>query len=162
YGSYFRAGDPLGEFEAVLETARALGAPRIRIWAGRTGSAEASAAQRAAVAEGARVAAELAGDIEVALEFHGGTLTDEPASAVALAMSGPAFARLFTERSVARLGDVADVVDADIGALGDVELLLTGWGCPPVDEVVLAAAPRLRAIVHAAGSAKRHVAPACW
>src|SRR4051812_17404861 len=77
-------------------------------------------------------------------------------------MSGPAFARLFTERSLACLRDVADVVDADIGALGDVELLRTGGGCPPVDEVVLAAAPRLRAIVHAAGSAKRHVTPACW
>jgi hypothetical protein len=84
YGSYFRAGDPLSGFDAVLTSARALGAPRIRIWAGRVGSAGASAAQRAAVAEGVRAAAELAGDIEVALEFHGGTLTDEPASAAAL------------------------------------------------------------------------------
>src|SRR6059058_331759 len=77
-------------------------------------------------------------------------------------MSDLAFARLFTEPSLARLHAVADVVDAGIGALGDVELLLTGWGCPPVDEAVLAAAPRLRAIVHAAGSAKGHVTPACW
>jgi hypothetical protein len=84
YGSYFRAGDPLEEFEPVLETAQALGAPRVRIWAGRSGSAEASAGERAAVTEGVRAAAELAGDVEVALEFHGGTLTDEPASAVAL------------------------------------------------------------------------------
>jgi 3-dehydroshikimate dehydratase len=84
YGSYFRAGDPLDEFERVLDTARALGAPRVRIWAGRVGSAQATAGQRAAVAEGVRAAAELAGEIEVALEFHGGTLTDDPASAVAL------------------------------------------------------------------------------
>jgi phosphoglycerate dehydrogenase-like enzyme len=77
-------------------------------------------------------------------------------------MSAQAFARLFTESSLARLRGVADVVDAEIGALGDVELLLTGWGCPPIDEAVLAAAPRLRAIVHAAGSAKGHVTPACW
>src|SRR5207247_4263721 len=69
---------------AVLESARALGAPRIRIWAGRTGSAEASAEQRAAVAAGVRAVAEAAGEIEVALEFHGGTLTDEPGSARAL------------------------------------------------------------------------------
>ena len=81
---------------------------------------------------------------------------------VALAMSEVAFSRLFTEQSLARLRDVADVADAEIAALGDVELLLTGWGCPPVDEAVLAAAPRLRAIVHAAGSAKRLVTPACW
>ena len=46
--------------------------------------------------------------------------------------------------------------------LGDAELLLTGWGCPPVADEVLAAAPRLRAIVHAAGSVKGHVTPACW
>ncbi len=84
YGSYFRAGDPLDDFAAALATARALGAPRIRIWAGRVGSAAASAAERRAVADGVRAAAELAGDVEVALEFHGGTLTDEPASAVAL------------------------------------------------------------------------------
>ena len=81
---------------------------------------------------------------------------------VALAMSDTAFARLFTPRSLARLRDVAEVADAEIGALGDVELLLTGWGCPPVDEAVLASAPRLRAIVHAAGSAKAHVTPVCW
>lgn len=41
--------------------------------------------------------------------------------------------------------------------LGDVEILITGWGCPPIDAAVLAAAPRLRAIVHAAGSVKGHV-----
>jgi hypothetical protein len=91
YGSYFRAGDPLDGFAAVLESARALGAPRIRIWAGRVGSAAATAAERAAVTEGVRAAAELAGDVEVAVEFHGGTLTDEPASAVALLQAaGPA------------------------------------------------------------------------
>jgi phosphoglycerate dehydrogenase-like enzyme len=77
---------------------------------------------------------------------------------VALAMSELAHARLFTPESLARLRAVAEVVDD----LGDVELLLTGWGCPPVDEAMLAAAPRLRAIVHAAGSARHHVTPACW
>jgi 3-dehydroshikimate dehydratase len=84
YGSYFRAGDPLAGFAAVLDSARALGAPRVRIWAGRVGSAGASAAERAAVTDGVRAAVALAGDVEVALELHGGTLTDEPASAVAL------------------------------------------------------------------------------
>ncbi|AXK35263.1 hydroxyacid dehydrogenase [Streptomyces armeniacus] len=47
-------------------------------------------------------------------------------------------------------------------ALADAELLVTGWGCPPVDAAVLAAAPRLRAIVHAAGSVRGHVTEACW
>jgi phosphoglycerate dehydrogenase-like enzyme len=77
-------------------------------------------------------------------------------------MSELAFARLFTDDSLARLRAVADVVDAELDALGDVEVLLTGWGCPPVDAAVLDAAPALRAIVHAAGSAKAHVTAACW
>jgi phosphoglycerate dehydrogenase-like enzyme len=73
---------------------------------------------------------------------------------VALSMSALARARLFGEESLARLHVVEEI--------GDAELLLTGWGSPPVDEAVLATAPRLRAIVHAAGSAKRIVTPACW
>ncbi|NED94272.1 hydroxyacid dehydrogenase [Phytoactinopolyspora alkaliphila] len=47
-------------------------------------------------------------------------------------------------------------------ALADAEVLLTSWGCPPLTEDVLARAPRLRAIVHAAGTVKPHVTDACW
>jgi phosphoglycerate dehydrogenase-like enzyme len=46
--------------------------------------------------------------------------------------------------------------------LADVELLVTGWGCPPIDACTLDSAPRLRAIVHTAGSIRGHVTPACW
>jgi phosphoglycerate dehydrogenase-like enzyme len=46
--------------------------------------------------------------------------------------------------------------------LADVEILVTGWGCPPIDATVLRTAPRLRAILHAAGSVKGHLAPQCW
>lgn len=46
--------------------------------------------------------------------------------------------------------------------LADTELLITGWGCPPLDEAVLATAPRLRAIAHTAGSVRGHVTDACW
>jgi phosphoglycerate dehydrogenase-like enzyme len=46
--------------------------------------------------------------------------------------------------------------------LRDVEVLVTGWGCPPVDAAVLDGAPRLRAIVHTAGSVRGHVTEACW
>jgi phosphoglycerate dehydrogenase-like enzyme len=42
------------------------------------------------------------------------------------------------------------------------EVLLTAWGCPPLDESVLARAPRLRAVVHAAGTVKNHVTEACF
>ncbi|WP_235490202.1 hydroxyacid dehydrogenase [Streptomyces roseoverticillatus] len=42
--------------------------------------------------------------------------------------------------------------------LEDVEVLVTGWGCPPLTKDVLDRAPRLRVVVHAAGSVKRLVA----
>ncbi|MDJ0345126.1 hydroxyacid dehydrogenase [Streptomyces sp. H10-C2] len=47
-------------------------------------------------------------------------------------------------------------------ALGAADLLITGWGCSPIDADVLAAAPRLGAVVHAAGTVKHHVHPAVW
>ncbi|WP_369149576.1 hydroxyacid dehydrogenase [Streptomyces sp. R44] len=47
-------------------------------------------------------------------------------------------------------------------SLAEVELLITSWGCPVLDEEVLARAPALKAVVHAAGSVKHHVTRACW
>jgi phosphoglycerate dehydrogenase-like enzyme len=47
-------------------------------------------------------------------------------------------------------------------ALRDVDVLVTGWGCPCIDSAVLATAPRLRAVIHTAGSVKRHVDPAVF
>jgi phosphoglycerate dehydrogenase-like enzyme len=46
--------------------------------------------------------------------------------------------------------------------LAEVEVLVTGWGCPPLDAGVLASAPHLKAVVHAAGSVRGHVTDACW
>ncbi|MFF7901680.1 hypothetical protein ACIP4X_33350 [Streptomyces sp. NPDC088817] len=46
--------------------------------------------------------------------------------------------------------------------LADVDLLVTGWGCPPLDAAALAAAPRPRAVVHTAGSVRGHITEACW
>jgi phosphoglycerate dehydrogenase-like enzyme len=45
---------------------------------------------------------------------------------------------------------------------GDLEILITGWGCPVLDDRFLDAAPKLRAVLHAAGSVKGHVTPAVW
>jgi phosphoglycerate dehydrogenase-like enzyme len=56
------------------------------------------------------------------------------------------------------LEDFTDAQDV----LRDVELLITGWGCPPIDAAVLDKAPELRAIVHTAGSVRGHVTEACW
>ncbi|GAA3800655.1 hydroxyacid dehydrogenase [Sphaerisporangium flaviroseum] len=41
-------------------------------------------------------------------------------------------------------------------------ILLTCWGSPPLDEQALADAPRLRAVVHAAGTVKGHLPPAVF
>lgn len=46
--------------------------------------------------------------------------------------------------------------------LAETEVLLTGWGSPVLDEEALAAAPRLQAIIHTAGSVRGHVTPACF
>ncbi|MFI1678262.1 hydroxyacid dehydrogenase [Streptomyces sp. NPDC020607] len=46
--------------------------------------------------------------------------------------------------------------------LSEAELLVTGWGCPPLTPEVLAIAPRLRAVVHTAGSIRSHITDACW
>ncbi|SEC69232.1 hydroxyacid dehydrogenase [Streptomyces sp. TLI_105] len=47
-------------------------------------------------------------------------------------------------------------------ALAEAEILLTCWGATPLTAEVLARAPRLQAVVHAAGSVKHHITDACW
>lgn len=47
-------------------------------------------------------------------------------------------------------------------ALSEAEVLFTGWGCPPLTRQALAGMPRLRAVVHAAGSVKGHMTEAAW
>ncbi len=89
YGSYYRMGgsdDP--SFEKVLDTARALGAPVIRVWAGNQPSAQADTSDivrahwQRIIAESQRIG-DLAGEagLRVAFEFHSGTLTDSNESA---------------------------------------------------------------------------------
>ncbi|MEV8590750.1 hydroxyacid dehydrogenase [Streptomyces sp. NPDC051180] len=70
-----------------------------------------------------------------------------------------------TRRLLASVDIDPDHVSQDLcrePALEEAEILVTSWGCPVVDEEVLARAPALKAIVHAAGSVKHHVTPACW
>lgn len=85
FGSYYRAGS-FGAFEQVLDLAAGLGASRIRIWAGDMGSAEASGAHWDAVVEDTQRIAGLAAarGATLAFEYHGGTLTDSPASTLEL------------------------------------------------------------------------------
>ncbi len=94
YGSYYRAGvseaDGLA-FARVLDTAEALGAPMIRIWAGNQNGVEAEVAHIQAVIDDTLRIADLAAKRNVALtfEFHGGTLTDRNETAVRFAAQVP-------------------------------------------------------------------------
>ena len=85
YGSYFRAGySEEDSFAAEVEAARALGAPNIRIWAGKKGSA--AETDRTLVIDSIRRCAAICADagMTLSLERHGGTLTDVPDSALRL------------------------------------------------------------------------------
>lgn len=91
YGSYLRfEGDDeeviRAEGEAVLTSAHALGAPRIRVWAGRADSADVPADARARLVDRIQQFADdaAAHGIDVGLEFHGRTLTDEIGSTLRL------------------------------------------------------------------------------
>ncbi|RPH61044.1 MAG: sugar phosphate isomerase/epimerase [Chloroflexi bacterium] len=86
YGSYYRLGTGQIPFESVLETAVALGAPTIRVWAGTVGSRDAdSAVWREIVRDGQRsVELASAAGLSISLEFHPDTLTDTPQSTLKL------------------------------------------------------------------------------
>jgi phosphoglycerate dehydrogenase-like enzyme len=51
---------------------------------------------------------------------------------------------------------------AFLAALADVEILVSGWGCPRLTAGILSHAPRLRAVMHAAGTVKSLVSDALW
>lgn len=81
YGSYYCLAESEAEglaFGAVAETASALGAPVIRVWPGRRGSAKADEAYRSAVVQDALRCAEIARSAggTIAYECHANSLTD--------------------------------------------------------------------------------------
>lgn len=86
-----------------------------------------------------------------------------------LAMNPALLDQVFPPDARFRLEEAADLRPArPIGdftapeareALAHCEVLLTGWGCPPLDAAVLDRAPRLRAVVHAAGTVKTFLSP---
>ncbi|MER7897135.1 hydroxyacid dehydrogenase [Streptomyces sp. NPDC096046] len=80
------------------------------------------------------------------------------------AMAAENVPQVFPPGVLARLRESVDV-DPDLvaqdfteprvlDALARTEILVTGWGCPRLDAAVLDAAPRLRAVLHSAGSVK--------
>jgi sugar phosphate isomerase/epimerase len=89
YGSYYQLGSSEQKglaFQSVLDTAVALGAPLIRVWAGTKSSAEADTTCWRTVVDESRRIADLAAaaGVVVAYEYHGGTLADTLASTLRL------------------------------------------------------------------------------
>lgn len=91
YGSYYRlsigqAGlaEPVDVFPMILKTAEALKAPSIRVWGGILKSSELDGTKRRAIIDDAiRIAAiAKAADKDIALEYHGNTITDTAESAL--------------------------------------------------------------------------------
>lgn len=89
YGSYYKVGCGARnqvEFEAVIETAVALQAPVVRVWAGDKASGEADETFWNEVVKDSVNIAELAqkAGVKVAFEYHEDTLTDTSESACRL------------------------------------------------------------------------------
>lgn len=90
----------------------------------------------------------------------------------ALAMAPDAAAAVLDPGALAALSRVCDLAPGPVlddfgterarAVLREVDVLVTGWGCPPLDRPALDAAPRLRAVVHTAGSVRGHVTAECW
>ena len=79
--------------------------------------------------------------------------------------------RLFTPDALGRLAEVSNfdpvALDCFDGAaarsvLAETEVLVTGWGSPPLTAEILTAVPRLSAVIHAAGSVKSHLPTDFW
>ncbi|OHB57719.1 MAG: hypothetical protein A2Y12_14090 [Planctomycetes bacterium GWF2_42_9] len=90
YGSYYKVGHPERlPFESVLDTAQALKAPTIRVWAGDKSPNHADERYFNLVVEDAGRIAELAAklNIELAFEYHRLTMTENVESAIKLLRS---------------------------------------------------------------------------
>jgi phosphoglycerate dehydrogenase-like enzyme len=89
-----------------------------------------------------------------------------------LVMGADTFRMQFGDAELARLGVTASLGDpvavdelispAARARLRTAEVLITSWGCPPLDAETVAAAPELRAVLHAAGSVRSHVTDAVF
>ena len=83
---------------------------------------------------------------------------------VALAMAANKTLHVFDDPLLDRLNRSCEIVSRTPlesltspeakAILGDIEILITGWGCPFISREVLASAPKLRLIAHAAGTVK--------
>lgn len=99
-------------------------------------------------------------------------MTDRPDRPTAVLAMGPEVAELVFPAAVRdRLSEHVRLIpgrvnaqpdDVSLALLADAEILVSGWGCPRLTADVLARAPRLRAVMHAAGTVKSLVSDAMW
>lgn len=91
---------------------------------------------------------------------------------LAFAMAPAQTRFVFSDAALGRLAELCDILapepftdlctDSARRILGETELLVTGWGCPFLSKELIAAAPRLKLIAHAAGTVKYHLDPAVY
>lgn len=83
---------------------------------------------------------------------------------VRTAMSPGVFDLLFDPARLERLRSLSSSprLEIDDGDLSDAEILVTSWGAPRLDAELLDRMPRLRAVVHAAGSVQGLVSDELW
>ena len=91
---------------------------------------------------------------------------------LAFAMDPQKTQRVLDDETLTRLGRLCDVASTEPlrdfssaaarRVLGEVEILVTGWGCPHISREVLAAAPDLKLVAHAAGTVKSLIDPVAY
>jgi 3-dehydroshikimate dehydratase len=143
YGSYYRAGQseaaglPFGQ---VLDTAVALGAPVIRVWAGTAGSDATSDDVRWRIIEELRRIADLSSRslVGVSLEFHGGTLTDtnESASQLLVELDHPNIWCQWQPHNGEATDDCLDGLRSILPCLGNIHVF--HWWPTPAERLPLA------------------------
>lgn len=89
YGTYLGVRAPITDAATVVEhcrTAAALGSTNLRVWAQLGVDPTAAPHDRAAIADGIRLAGDIAGEhgMTIGVEFHHGTLTETASSALQL------------------------------------------------------------------------------
>lgn len=101
-------------------------------------------------------------------------MTDHSAAtpAAVFAMTPENLSTLFPPRLVDGLHELVDIDSSLVvrdfaqpevaDVLGRAEILITGWGAPKLDHKALETMPRLRAVLHTAGSVRAFVTDACW
>ena len=74
-----------------------------------------------------------------------------------------ALSRLARSCAIVRAAPLEEFSSAEARAvLGEIDILVTGWGCPMVTAEVVKAAPKLKLIAHAAGTVKFTLDPAVY